>query len=125
MRTRTLAVAFVLIASVASSAFADCVTDLVMSAKSQMACCDSDRGGCDKGASAADCCKAEGQRQQHFTQLSAPKVSPHATTPASFVGVVIAIPSPNRIRASQFVCFARALHGSPPPLYLLSGSFLI
>ena len=124
MRTRTLAVAFVLITSLASSAFAECIADLVMSAGSQMACCAAGRDSCGK-ASASDCCKSEGQRQQHFTQLSAPKVSPHATTPASVVAVIIATPSPNRIRASQFVRFARVLHGSPPPLYLLSGSFLI
>lgn len=90
-----------------------------------MACCASVSAVCHKDGGAFDCCKTEGQRQQHFTPLTVAKASP-VPGKVLVVSVILGLePSPAPVQPPLADVSPRLLNGASPPLYLLAGAFLI
>jgi hypothetical protein len=120
-----VAVALMLVVSMATSAWASCMAEIGMKPEAQMACCQDGHDNCPMHGTAADCCAAEGQRQEQVSAAvhQAPRslVNPPAVLPTP-----IPVPLEALVLRPWQTTFERdALKGPSPPPYLLGSAFLV
>ena len=124
-RRLTVCLALVLVASMATSALASCMASPAMSAQAQMACCQAGHLNCSTAGSAADCCKAESQRQQQAA-VGKREVSRRALATPVLVSAVTADPLGSLPpRPSIHFTDQGAFKSSSTPKYLLASALLI
>jgi hypothetical protein len=113
-----------LLASMATSAWASCLAEIGMSPAAQMLCCKGGHDKCPMHNTAADCCKAQGQRHPDVSvathEGSAGVMNPPAVV-ATFV--VPAVPPIHQLSQSTFD--RDVLKGPDPPPYLLGSAFRV
>ena len=125
MRRLTVAVALMLVASMAASAWASCMSEIGMTAEAQMACCQHGHDKCPMRQTTDDCCKLDSQRHAQLNvathELARSDVHPPALLPA--IGLASFVPVFARL--SGPLSEHDVLKGPSPPPYLSGSAFLV
>lgn len=100
------------------------MADIGMQPTAQMACCTAGHDKCPMHNTAADCCKAEGQRHVAVSSATHEPSSPVVNPPA-IVGTVAAAVIPALVQLSQSTFDQDILKGPDPPPYLLGSAFRV
>jgi len=125
VRRLTVAVAVMLVASVTTSAWANCIAEIGMTAGAQMACCEHGHDKCPMHRTAESCCQGESQRHVQVNaathELLQSIVSPPALVVVAFPATVV----PPVARLSRVTSARDTLKGPDPPPYLVGSAFLV
>jgi hypothetical protein len=122
---RSVVVIFALVACLATSASVSCATEPVMADRAQMACCRMGHDHCPMHGSAADCCKAEGQRHEQMRVATHEVARVPVQSPAPIAVVPEAIVLPGFLHSTRLAPERRVLIEPSPPPYLLGSAFLV
>lgn len=114
-----------LIASLATSAWANCLADSAMTPKAQMACCKAGHDKCPMAGTPEDCCKGEAQREQQTSVATHEVAPPPSHAPVLLATVIPTVPDFAIIRALIFASPQGVLKRPSAPPYLLASALLI
>jgi len=125
MRFTTIGVALLLVASLATTAWASCVAGLDDLTNVQMACCKAGHHNCPMHGSAKDCCSHEGQQSHQQVSVVAHVAASKVASPTLVTAILDAFRGPI-LEPAWVSASAHAVFNAPsPPPYLLESVLLI
>jgi hypothetical protein len=125
LRSLTLGFVLMLIASMATSVWANCVADTSMTPKAQMACCKNGHDKCPMSGTAEDCCKTEAQKHEQTSVATHEIASPTIDAPVLLAVASPAVSDMPIVRAPIFVSPEDVLKRPSGPPYILHSALLI
>ena len=125
--SRRLTIGFVLmlLASMATSVWANCIADLAMTPKAEMACCKNGHDKCPMKGTAEDCCKTEAQKHEQVSVATHEIASPIVVAPALLATISAIVSHMPLVRTTIFTSPQDVLKRPSGPPYILNSALLI
>ncbi len=124
-RPLTFGFVLMLLASMATSVWANCIADMAMTPKAQMACCTNGHDKCPMKGTAEDCCKTEAQKHEQASVATHESASPIVHAPSSVLAVAATVLETPSVPAPTFSSPKDVLKRPSGPPYILHSALLI